>query len=67
MHKVPIVFTRNTLPTRGIIVNHVTLVVCTMKFMVVTMGFFTKWVEVEALDMITVNIITKFLWKVVTC
>lgn len=38
-----------------------------MRFVVVTIDYFTKWVEAEALAMIMANNITQFLWKVVVC
>lgn len=36
-----------------------------VKFIVVVVGYFTKWVEVEALATIMANSITQFLWKMV--
>ncbi|XP_042975917.1 uncharacterized protein LOC122307217 [Carya illinoinensis] len=38
-----------------------------MKLNPVTVDYFTKWVEVEALATITASNITRFLWRTVTC
>jgi hypothetical protein len=37
------------------------------KFLVVTVDYFTKWAEAEALAAITTTSITSFLWKSVVC
>ncbi|XP_042983213.1 uncharacterized protein LOC122312621 [Carya illinoinensis] len=38
-----------------------------VKFMIVTVDYFTKWVEAELLATITSKTVTKFLWKNVIC
>lgn len=38
-----------------------------VRFVVIAVDYFTKWVEVEALATITTNSITLFLWKVMGC
>ena len=38
-----------------------------VRFAVVAVDYFTKWVEVEALVNITAKSIEKFLWKNVVC
>ncbi|KAF5477204.1 hypothetical protein F2P56_003869 [Juglans regia] len=38
-----------------------------VKFVVVAVDYFTKWVEAEALTMITARAIMRFLWKSVVC
>jgi hypothetical protein len=37
------------------------------KFLVVTVNYFTKWAEVEALATITTENVTKFLWSSIIC
>ncbi|KAL0313645.1 UNVERIFIED_CONTAM: Transposon Tf2-12 polyprotein [Sesamum radiatum] len=37
------------------------------KFLIVTVDYFTKWVEAEALTKITENEVIKFLWKNIVC
>ncbi|XP_042964601.1 uncharacterized protein LOC122298813 [Carya illinoinensis] len=38
-----------------------------VKFMIVAVDYFTKWVEVELLATITSRVVTKFLWKNIVC
>ena len=38
-----------------------------MKFLLVTIDYFTKWVEVEALAMITEKKVHNFVWKNIVC
>ena len=38
-----------------------------MKFLLVTIDYFTKWVEVEALAMITETKVHNFVWKNIVC
>jgi hypothetical protein len=37
------------------------------KFLVVIVNYFTKWAKAEALAAITIENVTKFLWKSVIC
>jgi len=38
-----------------------------LKFLIVGVDYFTKWVEAEAVSRITVDIIKKFYWKKIIC
>jgi len=38
-----------------------------LKFMVVAVNYFTKWIETEPLATITVERIQKFIWKSIIC
>lgn len=49
------------------LVNPLPLGKGSMKFVVVAMDYFTKWVEAEALATIAANNITCFLWKMIIC
>ena len=38
-----------------------------LKFLIVAVDYFTKWVEVEPITMITEAKITNFVWKNIIC
>lgn len=38
-----------------------------VKFLIIAVHYFTKWVEVEPLATITTKVVTKFLWKSIVC
>ena len=38
-----------------------------LKFLVVGIGYFTKWVEAEALDTIMEKNVRSFIWRCIVC
>ena len=49
------------------IIYHFSIAVRQLKFLVVNIDYFTKWVEAEALTTITENNIRNFVWKNIIC